>query len=318
MDGHLSLPLTTGPEGQFSTTFSFGDLSALVDSSCRASGIGLSDVSSLTIYAYTPADEKTCALFCSGEERSASCVKDCTSDERKIFGVRSFGRGELAAATFPSENQQVSLQTDITISRLSGGIRQTHGPDLTVDPISSKESLRLERMTFDPDSCSLEEKCVMGPGSRRLLRFDGAIENLGDQDFILGAPEQQPDLFAYSACHGHYHLNETMKYELLYPQTLQPVEISGQRIVGHKQGFCMIDMRQVAGSQAAKYTCEYQGLTSGWNDIYPSSLECQWLDVTDVPPGSYVIRISVNPEGTLLEADRTNNSADIPVIIPQE
>jgi hypothetical protein len=111
-------------------------------------------------------------------------------------------------------------------------------------------------------------------------------------------------------------MNEAMKYELLYSNSLRPVEISGQPIVGHKQGFCMIDMHQVAGSSEAKYTCDFQGLTSGWNDVYPSDLECQWVDVTQVPSGSYVLRITVNPNGTLEEVDYLNNSADIPVSIP--
>jgi hypothetical protein len=33
------------------------------------------------------------------------------------------------------------------------------------------------------------------------------------------------------------------------------------------------------------YDCDNQGITSGWEDVYDRSLDCQWIDVTGIKPG---------------------------------
>ena len=38
-----------------------------------------------------------------------------------------------------------------------------------------------------------------------------------------------------------------------------------------------------------------------------SQLDCQWIDVTDVFAGKYVMRINVNPQRQVAESDFTNN-----------
>ena len=38
-----------------------------------------------------------------------------------------------------------------------------------------------------------------------------------------------------------------------------------------------------------EYDCSNQGIQAGWSDLYGNSLDCQWLDVTDVPPGDYFL-----------------------------
>ena len=35
----------------------------------------------------------------------------------------------------------------------------------------------------------------------------------------------------------------------------------------------------------ARYNCGRQGIQRGWADSYYNGLECQYIDVTDVPPG---------------------------------
>ena len=31
-------------------------------------------------------------------------------------------------------------------------------------------------------------------------------------------------------------------------------------------------------------------------DIYHANIDCQWLDVTDLPTGIYTFKLSINPE----------------------
>jgi len=51
-------------------------------------------------------------------------------------------------------------------------------------------------------------------------------------------------------------------------------------------------------------------LPAGWGDEYYQSIAGQSLDVTDLPAGSYKLRITVNPEGDLAESDPLNNVSE--------
>jgi hypothetical protein len=39
------------------------------------------------------------------------------------------------------------------------------------------------------------------------------------------------------------------------------------------------------------------------------------VDVTGVPPGAYLLEVTVNPDGVLTESDLTNNTVRLPVRI---
>jgi hypothetical protein len=73
----------------------------------------------------------------------------------------------------------------------------------------------------------------------------------------------------------------------------------------------------VSGSQTSpRYTCTNQGISAGWADTYVSTLDCQWVDVTNVPAGNYFLEITVNPDQILLESNYSNNTSTIPVTLP--
>ena len=60
------------------------------------------------------------------------------------------------------------------------------------------------------------------------------------------------------------------------------------------------------------YHCGNQGISVGWADTYPSALDCQWVDVTDLPSGSYTLRLTVDPTDQFPESDEANDSTEIP------
>ena len=174
-----------------------------------------------------------------------------------------------------------------------------------------------EELFIEPDACSLYEGCVIGPGWRKLLRFDTKTANAGAVDLVLGIPANHPDLFTYSPCHDHHHFDDYAAYTLL----------DGDEVVavGHKQAFCLLDYDNWAwpelGEDGQVYTCFNQGLSVGWSDTYRANLDCQWIDVTDVAPGSYTLRMDINvlPAGkaqpTLVERRYDNNRLEIPVLV---
>jgi Lysyl oxidase/Bacterial Ig domain len=173
------------------------------------------------------------------------------------------------------------------------------GPELdAIAPISGS-------CVLDPD-----EACVGGPGIRKLLRFDVLVHSIGDQDLFIGDPTARPDLFRFSACHHHYHFQQAALYELL--------DTSGRQIAtGRKQGFCMEDtVPSVPGSGLRRrYNCENQGISVGFADLYPWFLDCQWIDVTDVPPGDYALHVVWNPDKLLPEERFDNNAGTVPVTL---
>lgn len=98
-------------------------------------------------------------------------------------------------------------------------------------------------------------------------------------------------------------------------------------VVGTKRGFCVIDIdraKEFQGQPDAKtYTeCGYgttihgnQGISVGWADTYGRRLPGQWIDVTDVPDGDYVLEVETNPERSFQETRYDNNSASTPVTV---
>ena len=65
-----------------------------------------------------------------------------------------------------------------------------------------------------------------------------------------------------------------------------------------------------------KYDCHDQGIQAGWSDLYGNALDCQWLDITGIPSGSYQLQVSVNPARTFEEISFDNNVTTIPIQIP--
>jgi hypothetical protein len=194
--------------------------------------------------------------------------------------------------------------------------------DLWVD--STRLSPYIERRTFNSTSCEIVEGCVGGTGQRRLLRFDTWTPNTGGADMYLGNPSGS-SYFEYSSCHMHYHFNTYAQYELL---------TSDQMCVaatGHKQAFCLLDYYNYPCDSNGTnpdpaipdcsringgYTCSNQGIRRDAQDVYDGALDCQWIDITDVPPGDYVIRVRINTEHILNEASYANNEVRVPVTIP--
>jgi hypothetical protein len=56
----------------------------------------------------------------------------------------------------------------------------------------------------------------------------------------------------------------------------------------------------------------------GWEDVYPNDIDCQWVDITGVPAGNYLLKVAINTAGYLPESDYTNDTATVPVTIPSE
>jgi hypothetical protein len=165
-------------------------------------------------------------------------------------------------------------------------------PDLAIDPQRFVAQMEIIDRVFAPDDCAIAEGVVGGAGIRRLLRFDTVLMNRGDGDLVVGDRSDPNNpyapYFVFHECHGHYHIRDFSIYELL---TLDRTVV----VTGTKQGFCFEDsFKYEDGGKSHGYDCGDQGITSGWGDWYYKQLVGQWIDITDVPAGEYIVRVSIN------------------------
>ncbi|APW37904.1 hypothetical protein RD110_12445 [Rhodoferax koreense] len=195
----------------------------------------------------------------------------------------------------------------LTIKATYSGTVATGKPDLVVNAAALNPYFTTE--TFTSNSCEIEEGTITA-GTKKLMRFTTQTRNIGTADLVLGNPAASP-LFEWGQCHGHYHFRSFAQYRLL--------TTSGSLVrTGKKVGFCLMDISRIDGSAnpSARYNCSNQGIQAGWADVYSSNLSGQWIDVTGVPAGPYILEITLDPLNIIDELDETNNVTRINVTVP--
>ncbi|KAF7661179.1 hypothetical protein LDENG_00268250 [Lucifuga dentata] len=182
-------------------------------------------------------------------------------------------------------------------------------PDLVPDPNYVQASTYIQRAHMYSLRCAAEEKCLSSTAYssetsdydvRVLLRFPQRVKNKGTADFMPNRPRHT---WEWHSCHQHYHsMDEFSHYDLLEVST-------GRKVAeGHKASFCLEDTTCDFG-HLKRYACtsHTQGLSPGCYDTYNADIDCQWIDITDIKPGNYILKLQVNPKFMVLESDFTNN-----------
>jgi lysyl oxidase len=210
-------------------------------------------------------------------------------------------------------------------------------PNLIVtEPILN--SAHQTTQTFAPTDCAVAEGETKA-GTRNLLVFPYKTPNLGPGALIIGNPNDHPDLFDFVTCHGHPHLKQYADYRLWTPAGYKAwkalrdqnpnmlaadvlaahPELSKELVQGAKRGFCVVDYQPAPNFQGTRDKRNYlncfsnQGIGVGWADEYVSRLDGQWIDVTDVTPGDYVLDVETNAEHVFVESNYRDNSTAIPL-----
>lgn len=307
---------TMGPKGTYELTVPVTALRAAVVRKCAIGTLPVKQVSGIRINASVVADGNNCPTYCNARgDTSDGCVSDCESGGRTLQ-ASSILDGSQLSALLAGPAGKVVWQAPLSFTALGPTISSELDPDLVVDSAAAQASAHVTQEVFTWSSCEVQDGCVRAPGKRTLLRFDGDIENLGAGDLQLGSPDGNP-AFALDRCHHVPLLENIMSYELKDSSTGQVMQTPDGAVVGRKAGFCMMDIAQVnASAPQGQYDCNNQGISVGWEDIYDSSLDCQFLDVTGVPSGDYVLSLTVNPGGIFPESDTSNDTATVRVHIP--
>ncbi|GLD68424.1 protein-lysine 6-oxidase isoform X1 [Lates japonicus] len=180
-------------------------------------------------------------------------------------------------------------------------------PDLVPDPYYIQIATYVQRMPMYNLRCAAEENCLASTSAysqdydtRVLLRFPQRVKNQGTADFLPSKPRYA---WEWHSCHNHFHsMDEFSLYELL------DVHSHRQVAEGHKASFCLEDTSCDPGYYR-RFACtsHTQGLSPGCYDTYNADIDCQWIDITDVSPGKYILKVTVNPRQQVPESNFNNN-----------
>jgi hypothetical protein len=185
--------------------------------------------------------------------------------------------------------------------------------DLVIDA-QAIQPVIVDNYIVDESSCAIAEQCIAAAGVRRIVKFSTNVVNQGRGAVAPpNPPASFPNLYEWGNCHGHWHFSGFADFELRTP--------SGDVVVtGRKQSYCAEDSyRFHSGPRVncfATTDCETQGLSVGWVDVYGPDLDCQFLDITGIPSGQYVIRQCTNQLRTFQELSFENNCVQVPFVIP--
>lgn len=188
------------------------------------------------------------------------------------------------------------------------------------------------------DGCYLDER--VRKGAARCLRFDGIVGNAGEGAFelaytfrrdrgvvavqrVFNEDGSYADRFAieseFHPNHAHFHVRD------FYLARLWAADAAGRRTGrdpaarGDKNGFCPQDSAPIDDEPSGQrhYAClvdgpdgarvQVVGISAGWKDVYPADLPDQFVEITGVPDGRYVLELELDPNDVFVEADETNN-----------
>jgi len=175
-------------------------------------------------------------------------------------------------------------------------------PDFELDVPLLTSSFYLDHLENN-DDCLVNEGCLTGYGPREIIRFSTRITNIGTADYYIGPPANDNPQFEFDNCHGHYHYEGYTQY-LLFNDAGQSLPS------GFKNGFCVLDLDCSEYGGTAQYGCDNMGMSAKCADEYWADLECQWVDVTDLPTGDYTLVVRINWDKSPDKLGRTEMSFD--------
>lgn len=206
-------------------------------------------------------------------------------------------------ATAAGPHREVAAATD----RLPD-LRMWWLDDFRTETVGGVRLLRFTTNMTNEGAGPLEVRGTRGSQAESHMRTQQVIYNDAGGSRLV----ENRALMEYAADgHDHWHIQGVMLYQMWSGD--------GQVRRGHKVGFCFLDSRRMIGSAPAVYgghTCGDQsslnnrmGLTVGWGDEYPANFTFQWIEISTLPPGDYIVQARADEQDWYVESNETNNCA---------
>jgi hypothetical protein len=186
---------------------------------------------------------------------------------------------------------------------------ETQGPAITFSTaVANVGEGRLELIIGD-------EKIVNGqrvaPATQRIYNTDNSFRDRDTGRFVF---HTDPD------GHNHWHFQGFELFEIL--------DEDGRRSLakGNKEGFCMVDSFKYKSTAVSPSRPQYfeegcedkskkkmGGVSIGWADVYPIFDHDQCIDVSNLESGTYLLRLTANPNNSIETASRTTTFEQIKI-----
>ena len=203
-------------------------------------------------------------------------------------------------------------------------------PDLVADPPSNPNAPVVQQLADGQNHL--------------LLKFSGSIHNIGTGALEIRGTNPSNGLmtvtgqriyqqgggfrddnsrhpiirFENTDGHNHWHLMNAARFSIWNQAGTQEVA------PGAKVGFCLEDGQQADSfavpnpsyTASQTQTCRagqpnpantFQGISSGWRDVYGANVYFQWIDISDLSPGLYRLGSQMDPDDFVNESNELNN-----------
>ncbi|XP_049777358.1 lysyl oxidase homolog 3 [Schistocerca cancellata] len=266
---------------------------------CRQLGLGYAaDAAQTDFFGGAGRPSWLAGVACRGNE---AALDECVHDAMATGSSSGSAKGHVAC---PGRHDSFAAAVCVDVMA-----------DLVIDHFEIMRTAHLEDRQLFLLQCAMEENCVASEAyriqrdnpswhleTRRLLRFTARILNAGTADFRPFIPKH---LWEFHLCHMHYHSMEVFA-------TFDILDSKGVKVAeGHKASFCLEDNQCMPGVRPF-YACANfgdQGISVNCSDIYRHNIDCQWVDISELSPGMYTFKVSINPEFKVAEMTYENNAA---------
>ena len=248
--------------------------------------------------------EVTTANAGAGADATASFAAVSGTTYRIQIKGNTGGTGEFTLTWGISGGGGTQMLPDI-ISVADETEQFMHGWTLDQNQIAGRTLLRLSTATANIGTGPLELRGTTANSAvvQRIFNLNGTWS------------ERPAGSFIFHQGHTHLHFEDWLQFHL---RAVTPGNGVGDIVAaGDKTSFAIIDLDPHDLSMPGAPSSGFygggltQGISVGWRDIYSSGLTDQWIDVTNVPPGSYWLESIVDPDNLVQESDETNNTTRI-------
>jgi len=250
------------------------------------------------------------------------------TDEHRY--ARRFSRRTSGAKAILLAGLVLSLSITLPVAAAQALASPDLLPDLVADP---------------PTNAKAPAAMQLADGqSHLLLKFNGSIHNIGagpleirgsgplngemtvsgqriyrqDSTFYDDTSRHPVIHYENTDGHDHWHLMHAARFSLWNQGG------TAQVAPAEKVGFCLED-GEAADSFATptpaytattiqrckegqpNATSVFEGISSGWRDVYGANVYFQWVDVSDVTPGLYRLGSQMDPDDIMKESNEANN-----------
>lgn len=198
-----------------------------------------------------------------------------------------------AAATDKLPDLKIGRVTDFSIQRTASGRRLLRFSGMMMNVGRGPLEIRGRRASTKKPWI-VEQVIYRTNGTKRRVRTTATMRYAGDG-------------------HNHWHVRQMMSYHLWSTHgTSRDAKI----------GFCFFDTnrrtislpgaprarkygKNGCGTRGSLHTSN--GISVGWADLYPAKFAFQWIDITGLPAGTYMVRGAVDLYDKFQESSETNN-----------